>query len=191
MVVQCVDNKMTSNSDIDFGSYDDCTNYGDENEYYNASDWSDFFDKFKKLWYATKMSKVYIVTKIEPFCSLVNFKQKINTDDGDVITQNNVLDSVYKCILTTSRWDEDPDEYTYTLRQVYFLIHNDKLYVHDFERMLNVGGDPWGYGNSIGMEPYTFRTYIIPDVRTLKGFVHIDNDMKYLPENKITGEIYL
>lgn len=147
--------------------------------------------KFMKLWDSTKLMKSYTLVKIEPCGNLLNYKQEFKTDDGDIITcDDENCEDCYKCILDSAYYDEDPDEYVHTFTQVYFIIHNEKLYKYDFRRMLQVEGDPWGYGPSMDIDPYGFKNYIMPDTNSLAGFIHINNDMTVLSNNvEYTGKI--
>lgn len=186
------DSTITSENDCygrcEYGTFRDCIDYG---EYTTNKRFIEDIKKFKKLWYATKMHKEYILVRIEPFGGLIHYKQEFKTDDGNIITQNDE-DDVFRCILDDAYYDEDPDQYVHTFIHIYFIIHNEKLYKYDFKRTLEVEGDPWGYGPSMEIEPYGFKNYIVPDVDSLAGFTHINNDMKSLPNNvEYTGKIML
>lgn len=175
----------------EYGNFRDCIDYGK----YTDERWLESINKFKKLWYATKMRKIYILVRIEPFGSLIHYKQELKTDDGDVITQNN-KDNTFRCILDSAfldTSDDGPVQYFHTFIQEHFIIHNKKLYKYDFRRMLKVEGDPWGFGEAYAFDSYTPIRYIMPDVDSLAGFTHINNDMKYFPSDDeiYTGKIIL
>lgn len=170
----------------EYGNFKDCIDYGG---YANDRRFIDGFERFKKLWYATKMSKKYILVRIEPSGGLIPDERKLKTDDGDVITWRDEIDA-FKCILD-SAWldtsDDGPIQYFHTFLQVHFIIHNEKLYKYDFRRTIKFEGDPWGLGAAYEFDAYSPKRYIFPDVDDLAGFVHINNNMRRLPND---DEIY-